>query len=105
MKHNIFENTPINLENEFFQTLLQNKNITIEKIVSKGHTSPKSGWYDQEQNEWVILLEGEAVLSFETKEDIRLKKGDFINIAAHEKHKVSWTSLEYETIWLAVFYK
>lgn len=101
---NIFKNIPATLQEELFETLHSSNNIKIEKIVSQGHTSPQSGWYDQEQNEWVILLEGEAVLCFENKEDVTLTKGDYINIPAHTKHKVTYTSSEPKSIWLAIFY-
>ncbi len=101
---NIFENIPKNLNNELFENLLTKDNLKIQKIVSYGNTTPEYEWYDQEENEWVIVLEGEAVLSFEEREDIRLKKGDFINIPAHTKHRVSWTTKSEETIWLAIHY-
>ena len=101
---NIFENIPKNLNNELFENLLTRDNLKIQKIVSFGNTTPKNEWYDQEDNEWVIVLKGEAVLSFEEGEDIRLKKGDFINIPAHTKHRVSWTTKSEETIWLAIHY-
>lgn len=103
-KSNIFNSIPTNLKYELFEELVSNDDITIERIVSHGHTSPKSGWYDQDKNEWVILLEGEAVLSFENKEDVRLSPGDYINIQKHTKHKVSWTSLKEKSIWLAIHY-
>ena len=101
---NIFESIPKNLENEVFELLVSKETIKIERIVSKGHASPKSGWYDQDNNEWVIVLQGEAVLSFENDVDVRLKSGDYINILAGKKHKVSWTQPDIETIWLAVHY-
>jgi cupin 2 domain-containing protein len=102
-QQNIYANIPAKAEAEFFQTLLQNKNVTIERIVSHGHTSPTEGYYDQERDEWVILLEGEAILSFETKEDVHLTKGDYYFIKAHEKHRVSWTKEDCQSLWLAIF--
>lgn len=103
MKSNIYEQIPEILKDEFFEILASNDNIKIEKIVSFGHATPRDEWYDQEQNEWVILLKGEAILAFEDKE-IKLLEGDFINIPAHKKHRVSWTKPSEKTIWLAVFY-
>jgi len=102
--NNVFEHIPKNLDKEFIEQLLTNEYITIERIVSKGHTSPESGWYDQEKNEWVMIISGEAVLAFDDGSDISLMKGDYINIPAHKKHKVRWTEPENETIWLAIFY-
>ncbi|WP_152184300.1 cupin domain-containing protein [Sulfurimonas indica] len=101
---NVFTNIPSDLSQEVFETLLEADDIRIERIISYGHTSPKEGWYDQEENEWVIVLEGSATLEFIDKK-VNLKKGDFINIKAHEKHKVIWTVENKKTVWLAIFYK
>lgn len=101
---NIFESIPDNLDEEFFELLVQGENIKIERIISKGHRSPESGWYDQEQNEWLIVLKGEAIISFENGIDINLKAGSHINIPSRKKHKVSWTDPKTETIWLAIHY-
>jgi cupin 2 domain-containing protein len=103
-KANIFTSIAENLEKELFEEILTNAKLKIERIVSYGHTSPEAGWYNQESDEWVILLEGEAVLSFENEADVRLKKGDYINIPAYTKHRVSWTLPKAKTIWLAVHY-
>ncbi len=101
---NIFSSIPCNLEHEIFQSLIKNNTVTIERIISKGQSSPDSSWYDQEKNEWVIILKGSAVLSFENQSPIQLNEGDFINIPSHTKHRVAWTDPDNETIWLAVHY-
>ena len=101
---NIFRAIPDDLSAEIFEDLAVSKNVKIERIISKGHSSPDVGWYDQEQNEWVIVLKGEALLSFVDKASVTLKEGDYINIPAHQKHKVAWTQPDLETIWLAVHY-
>lgn len=101
---NILSQIPKDLQEEVFEDIINTKNLKIERIISKGHTTPESQWYNQENSEWVIVLQGEAILSFEDKEDISLKSGDYINIPAHTKHKVSWTKPDIETIWLAVHY-
>jgi cupin 2 domain-containing protein len=103
MKNNILTNIPDTLPKELIETLLTNKHIKIEKIVSKGHTSPAQGWYNQDKNEWVIVIKGAAKLKFEDK-IVELKEGDYINIPAYKKHKVIWTSPDVETIWIAIFY-
>jgi len=64
MKRNIFDRIPEDLEKEVFEALVDGERVKIERIISKGHRSPESGWYDQEQNEWVLLLRGEAVFVF-----------------------------------------
>ena len=101
---NIFKTLPDNLDQEHFQDLISTRNVRIERIVSLGHTSPEHGWYDQQENEWVIVLEGSGTIQFENGREVILNKGDYINIKAHEKHKVSRTDPENITIWLAVFY-
>lgn len=103
-KSNIFTNIPKDIKDEIFEDIVSKSSFKIERIVSKGHTSPEKGWYDQKSDEWVIVLKGEAVLSFEDKEDVKLSTGDYINIPAHTKHKVSWSAPDIETIWLAVYY-
>jgi len=102
--NNIFKEIPKDLTNEIFEDLVQGSNIKVERIISNGQSSPRSGWYDQTQHEWVVVLKGEAILAFDNKPDVKLKQGDYLNIKAHQKHKVSWTTLEEETIWLAIHY-
>ena len=101
---NIFEDVPDDLTSEVFEKLAENKKVKIERIISKGHSSPESGWYDQDQNEWVIVLKGAATILFESNVSVSLKKGDYLNIKAHQKHKVTWSDPDIETIWLAVHY-
>ena len=102
-KSNIFSQIPDSLKEELFEDIVSTKDIKIERIVSDGHTSPKEGWYESRKNEWVIILEGDAVLKFENKEGT-LKRGDHYNITAFTKHKVSHTSQDEKTIWLAIYY-
>ncbi len=102
---NIFSGIPLDLgKEEFFELLVKNDTVMIERIISKGQKSPESDWYDQEKNEWVMVLRGKAVLSFDDQTSVQLNEGDFINISAHKKHRVAWTDPENETIWLAVHY-
>jgi cupin 2 domain-containing protein len=101
---NIFAELPACLASELTQTLLDAANIRIERIISRGHTSPTDIWYDQGENEWVLLIAGAARLQFEDR-IVELKPGDFIDIPAHHRHRVDWTDPEQETIWLAVFYR
>jgi len=103
---NIFENIPDRIPEELFQEILQTENFKVERIVSRGHSSPDNYWYDQEENEWVILLKGNAGLLFEGDENVViLKPGDYINIPSHTKHRVEWTDPNTETVWLEIHYK
>ena len=103
--NNILKNIPENLPDELIDILAEGKNFRLERIVSKGHTSPKGFWYDQIENEFLILLKGEAEILFEDDvKPVRLFEGDYINIPAHKKHRVKWTDPNTETVWLALFY-
>jgi cupin 2 domain-containing protein len=101
--NNLFVHLPRHLPDELFTTLLDAANVRIERIVSHGHASPEGFWYDQDQNEWVVVLKGAARLRFED-ETIELKPGDFIDIPVHKKHRVEWTTPDEPTLWLAVHY-
>ncbi|HUN56438.1 MAG TPA: phosphoribosylaminoimidazole carboxylase [Smithella sp.] len=103
---NLFDDIPKVLKEELFDTLLQTPCIKVERIVSKGHSTPAGLWYDQDDNEWVILLKGSAGLRFEGREDvIVLNPGDYLNIARRQRHRVEWTDPNHETVWLAIHYK
>ena len=101
---NILKNIPVNLTDEHFSALVKADNIRVERIVSLGHSSPKTGWYDQDENEWVIVLEGSGTLQYTDASELILNKGDYVNIPSHTKHKVSRTDPDQVTIWLAIFY-
>jgi len=102
---NLFSNIPDGLAAEVSESVLHADNIHIERIVSRGHASPAGFWYDQAQNEWVVLLAGAARLRFESSNDpVEMQRGDYIHIPAHVKHRVEWTSSAETTIWLAVHY-
>lgn len=102
--NNIFADIPSKLDQELVEKLVENKGFCIERIISKGHVSPASGWYDEPKNEWVIVLKGEAVITFQDEVELRLTAGSYIGIPAHKKHRVSWTDPDNETVWLAVHY-
>ena len=103
--NNLFTNLPTDLPKELVEVLAENKHVRIERIVSTGHTSPEGFWYDQEDAEWVVVLKGEAKLHFEgDDEPIHMKMGDFVNIPAHRKHRIEWTTPDEPTVWLAVHY-
>ena len=102
---NIFHSTPGKLKSEIIETLLDKSNIKIERIISSGQSSPEDFWYDQDKNEWVILLSGSAVILFENNETEKiLKPGDYIFIPAHLKHRVNRTDKNQNTVWLAIFF-
>ncbi len=102
---NIYSNLPQNAEKEVFEDIFIRNAFKLERIISKGQATPEGKWYDQEHDEWVILLKGSAGLQVKGKPDVMvLQPGDYILLPAHLKHRVEWTSEEEETIWLALHY-
>ena len=98
---NIFELPELPLHQELTTIFAQNSNVRIERIVSTGQTS---NWYDQEETEFVVLLEGHAEIEFDNKPTVKLRRGDTLLIQPHERHRVSYTSSEPPCIWLCVFF-
>ncbi|MFH1415359.1 MAG: cupin domain-containing protein [Elusimicrobiota bacterium] len=102
---NIFSGIPADLPGELVEVIRKTDTVTIERIVSRGHSSADGFWYDQDRNEYVILLKGKAGLVFENRPGVTvLKPGDHLDIPAHEKHRVEWTGDDEDTVWLAVYY-
>ena len=89
---------------ELIETLLKNDRLVVERIVSTGQVTPPGEWYDQDLNEWLVVLQGEGELSYEDNSRIKLTVGDYLLIPAHQKHRVEYTSTEPPCIWLTVFF-
>lgn len=104
MTANLLTDLPEKLQEECFDTLVDAGNVTVERIVSRGHTSPASDWYDQSRHEWVVVLKGKGVVVFEDGEEATLGPGDHLAIPAHCRHRVAWTAPDEDTVWLAVHY-
>lgn len=102
---NLFHSLPDATGKEVFTHLAGNASVRIERIVSKGQATPESDWYDQENHEWVVLLQGEAKLAFDHGDTLHLLPGSYVHIPAHARHKVLWTAPDTETIWLAIHYQ
>lgn len=103
---NIFAGIPASLPDELFESLLKNDVVHIERIVSRGHITTEGHWYDQAWDEWVLLLQGRAILCYEhSSSPVTLIPGDYCLIPAHTRHRVEWTDPERDTIWLAIHLK
>ncbi len=103
---NIFDDIPSELDEELFTTIHNAKKIRIERIVSQGQCSPQGFWYDQNENEWLIVLEGKASIEFQSDhEPAELQPGSYLNIPAHVKHRLARTSQTQQTVWLAIHYE
>jgi len=104
LSSNLFSDLPASIPEELVQTLMTAPDVRIERIVSHGHASPPGFWYDQQTHEWALLLRGAACLRFEGQEPFDLTPGSFVNIPAHQRHRVEWTDPEQPTVWLAIHY-
>ena len=84
---------------EEFTTLFENKKIKIVQIVSSDKLELVE--YCQEEDEFVILLEGSAQLDIEGK-NVILNRGDTLYIPSKTKHKVLAT--QKGTLWIAIHF-
>jgi cupin 2 domain-containing protein len=97
---NLFANLPELSESEQSLSLFENGSIKIQRTVSESYSNPAGFWYDQAEDEWVMVVRGEATLEFEGGELVRMQEGDYLTIPRHVKHRVQRTGPK--TIWLAV---
>lgn len=100
---NIFAGATVPAGLEQCLTLFESAAVRVERIVSNTHSSPAGFWYDQPEDEWVMILRGQARLEFADGESLAMRAGDHVTIASHVSHRVSETDAE--TIWLAVHVK
>jgi cupin 2 domain-containing protein len=87
---------------ELFTALLETPHLRVERILSTGQTTPRDQWYDQSQDEWVVLLQGSATLTYEDGASLALRPGDYVLIPAHRRHRVDFTSSDPPCVWLAI---
>jgi cupin 2 domain-containing protein len=100
---NLYADIPDFLPEESFRDILNQGHVRIERIVSQGHCSPEGFWYDQQWDEWVLVLSGRARLEIEGRSaPIELRPGDHLFVPSHTRHRVAWTETGENTIWLAV---
>lgn len=102
---NFLSNVPeVNSGSEYFEIIKDSDSFLIERIVSNNAVSPAEGWYDQDHDEWVLIMQGAAVIETES-EKFELRSGDTFFIPANLKHRVIYTSAIPVCIWLAVHQK
>lgn len=101
---NIFSGISYFVQDEISETLLKTEAFKLERIVSSGQRTPEGEWYDQDMDEWVILLSGSAGLLFEDEEVFIMNAGDYVHIEPHQRHRVEWTDPEEKTVWLALHF-
>lgn len=104
---NLFDLSDVLASEELCETLAEGKEVRIERIVSTGQITPEDKPYDQEEDEWVCLLSGQAQITFYEdggqEQCIELSQGDTLLIGAHRRHRVTYTSAEPPCVWLCVF--
>jgi cupin 2 domain-containing protein len=103
---NLFGGLPLEPRaTELIETLCDRPGWRIERIVSTGQAMAEGEWYDQETDEWVMVVKGRARLHIAGEaEDRVLGEGDFVLLPAHCRHRVAWTQAEPPTIWLAIHF-
>lgn len=102
MPSNLLADLPDASAEEVFETLAEWPGIRLERIVSNGQVTPDGEWYDQEQDEWVMVLAGAARLLIEGDGETALGPGDAVFLPAHKRHRVTWTVTDEPTVWLAL---
>lgn len=104
-KKNIFSGIPDKISDELFETIVESHPVKIERIISCGQATSEGTWYDQDLDEWVLLLRGSAEILFDGDEDpVTLNPGDHFRIHAHMRHRVTRTATAVPTVWLAVHF-
>ena len=99
---NLFDAVPAKSDDEVVTELLLQSGVRIERIVSTGQVTPADAPYCQPHDEWVLLLAGAARLWIEGDGETALRPGDCLMVPAGLSHRVTFTSLEEPTIWLAI---
>ena len=103
---NLLDGIPTGIPEELITAIHGTGGLRIERIVSQGQSSPEGFWYDQDEHEWVVVIEGRAVVQFEGEaEAIELQRGSYLNIPARARHRVVWTDPDQKTVWLAIHYR
>ena len=99
----LFEHLPDSFDDEQFLPLFQGGSFRLLRIVSNGHSTPEGEWLDQDDDEWVLVLKGAAMVRIQGEEKAHgLAPGDYLFLPAHCRHRVEWTAPDQPTVWLAL---
>ena len=99
---NLFAKLPAARRAEVFTDMLDRPCVRIERIVSRGQATPEDAPMVQQQDEWVVLLSGEAGIRVEDSVEVTLRPGDHLTILGGQRHWVTYTAKDAPTVWLAV---
>ena len=103
---NLLAALPERKAEEQLDILVEKAGVRIERIVSTGQASALGFWYDQADDEFVVLLTGAARLRFEEGDvTLDMKPGDWVEIPAHVRHRVESTQAAPPTVWVVVHRK
>jgi cupin 2 domain-containing protein len=102
MNENLFKLPGKPGDSELHTTLAEGDGFMIERIVSWGNVTPDGSWYDQDHDEWAVVVQGYGVLEDESGVRTELGPGDSHFLPAHVRHRVAATSHEPPCIWLSV---
>ena len=103
---NLLQPLAVPLAEELFEELVRGSRFKLVRIVSTGQATPPGQWYDQEEDEWVVLLSGAARLRLADRDEIHhMTPGDYVHLPAHCRHRVEWTDPAAESVWLALHYQ
>src|SRR3546814_17592089 len=102
--NNVFEGIPANSAEEIFTDILLRPGVRIERIISTGQATPENAPYDQDHDEWVLLLKGAAGPWIDGAGERTLRPGDHVLIPVRRLHRVRWTARDEPTLWLGVHF-
>lgn len=99
--NNLFDSLVTESDNEIFDMIVKTNNIKLERISSFGNTTSPGEWYDQDDDEWVFLVKGNANILFKKDNElVKMEAGDHILIPKRIKHRVEYTSQD--ALWLTL---
>lgn len=87
---------------ELEEPILSGTSVRLGRIISRGHTTARGTWYDQDEDEWVALLQGQATILLGDHERVSMRASESLLIPAHVRHRVEYTSTEPPCVWLTL---
>ena len=102
---NLFGSPLPALGEESERVLQSGESWCLKLIVSNQFKSPDGFWYDQDEDEWLLLLKGSARLRLENPEQIiDLSAGDHLYLPSRRRHRIERTDPQPGTVWIALYW-